>query len=109
MQQLISWSKNLALLYFKQMLLKLLGRRIRIIIYCWSPRVIAVKNRFKVPKGNIIQVKSRNKQIPNSSGSNEKRFLKGRSPAFLRNKRLRARYIRARTELNLLYSSSWNA
>ena len=33
-----------------------------------------------------------NKQVPDSSGSNEKRFLKGRSPAFFRHKRLRVRY-----------------
>ena len=39
-----------------------------------------------------MQVKSSNKQIPNSSGSNKKRFLKGRSPAPFRNKNLRARY-----------------
>ena len=33
-----------------------------------------------------------NKQVPDSSGSNEKRFLKGRSPAFFRHKRVRACY-----------------
>ena len=39
-------------------------------------------------------MKSSNKQVPDSSGStcNEKRFLKGRSPAFFRRKILRARY-----------------
>ena len=92
MQQLISWSKLTWLCYISSKYFIEASWRVRVIVFCQSPLVITVKNRFKVPKSNIIQVKSSNKQVPDSSGSNEKRFLKGRSPAFFRHKRLRARY-----------------
>ena len=52
-----------------------------------------MKNRFsKFSKVTLSRSKSSNKQVPDSSGSNEKRFLKGRSPAFFRHERFRARY-----------------
>ena len=39
-----------------------------------------------------VRSSASNKQVPDYSGSNEKRFLKGRTPAFFRHKTLRACY-----------------
>ena len=51
------------------------------------------KIRVRIIHGRALYTgKYGNKQVPDSSGSNEKRFLKGRSRAFFRHKRLRACY-----------------
>ena len=93
MQGLISWSKNLAMLHLKQVLWSSLESPDHNLLLepASNSRKEQILEIFRVPRGNIIQVKSSNKQIPSSSGSNERKISEGRSPASFRNKRLRAR------------------